>query len=327
MSKFSQRFVVVMILMLAGVQLLCGASAAIERQDPDAVWKEIVSLIDNKRPGEAFLLALRHEKDGDPRIWAFLGDCFSNGDPAAPDFTRAFELYRKAAKSVPYARYRMGAAYAVGRGVPCDKEKAWTLIDDLVTDGFRMNARQVREIQRLLQSSLSEYTDAALKIRFPTVSQKFELSGMSRYFPKKFLGYSLRYDGAGEWIDLYIYDGSRGNVPDGVSPQTLEMLRAAERDVQTMVKMGRYGNFRQRTENQRGILPSQKLDYTWFSFMYDKETEKNLRSVILIFGARGKFFKIRYSGTVEKDVPPEKLPTMVADFLNHLDAALGAETR
>ena len=289
-----------------------------------ATWSEIVSLCKSEQLKAAYQLALLHENDGDPRIWAFLGDCLSYGRGAEKDHRRAFEYYRKASVRIPYAKYRMGLFYAVGTAVPCDKDKAVELMDEAIAAGYRPSARLVRQTHMLLSDKLSEYSDPTLKLRFPSRTPSFSLVYRQRYLNHKALGYSLRYSGHDKWLDLYIYDRGWGVVPDGVSALSAKDLRDAEEAVLTYAKNGVYKNVRDRSAVQRGVLPLSKLEYSWFSFVYDNKPHdaENLRSVILIFGARGKIFKIRYSGVPEKEVPPTRLPTTVADFLTQLDAAL-----
>lgn len=307
--------------------LAFGMAQAVFGEPPvgSEAWSEIVSLVKNRQPEAAYRSALRHENDGDPRIWAFLGDCLSFGRGVESDHKRSFEYYRKASARIPYAKYRMGLFYAVGMAVPCDKERAVELMDEALAAGYRPSARLIQLTHQLLRTELSEYADPALKVKFPSRSPKFELKWLQLYLNRKVLGYSLRYGGNGEWLDLFVYDRGWGSVPNGVSELSARDLRDAEEAVLTSVKNGMYKNFRERTGTRRDVLPLSKLEYSWFSFVYDPLPQKDLRSVILLFGARGKFFKIRYSGKVENGVPPERLPTMLADFLKHLDAALAAE--
>lgn len=312
--------------------LAFGAAPAVRAADAseaqtvkEEVWTRILSLHRDKQYNAAYELALRHENNGDARIWAFLGDCLCFGFGTERDHGRGFGYYRKAAERIPYAKFRMGLFYAVGEVVPCDKDKACDLMWEAMSAGYRPDAKLVMKLSVLLQSKLSEYTDPILKLRFPERSPKFNLMWLQRYPNRRVLGYSLRYGGTGEWLDLFIYDGGLGAVPDGVSPASDKALRDAEAEVMYLVRSGRYGKFRDRTETLRGRLPLSKQDYAWFSFVYDPGRTKDLRSVILIFGARGKFFKIRYTGTPEKGVPAAQLPTMVADFLGQLDSALNAK--
>ena len=291
-----------------------------------ATWSEIVSLVKSKQPGPAYQLALMHENDGDPRIWAFLGDCLSYGDGVEKDHGRAFEYYRKASARIPYAKYRTGLFYATGTAVPCDKDKAVELMDEAIAAGYRPSERLLQQTHILLSDKLSEYTDPKLKLRFPSRSDKFMLTGLQRYLNRK-LGYGLSYGGVNEWLNVYIYDRGWGIIPNGISELSAKDLRDAEEEVLTYAKKGVYRNVRDRSEDQRGVLPLSRLEYSWFSFVYDSKPHnvEGLRSVILIFGARGKFFKIRYSGIPEKGVPPTQLPPMLEDFLKHLDAALTAK--
>jgi len=296
-------------------------------EDKTDAWSSIVSLVKNNQPEAAYQMALSRENDGDPRIWAFLGDCLSYGRGVKPDHARSFEYYRKASVRIPYAKYRMGLFYAVGMAVPCDKDKAVELMDEALAAGYRPSTRLIQQTHILLRTKLSEYADPQLGLRFPSQSPKFSLAYRQPYLNRKVLGYSLRYGGSGEWLDLYIYDRGWGVVPDGVSELSARDLKDAEKAVLAGVKSGNYKNFRDRTENRRGVLPLSKLEYSWFSFAYDNlpSNAEGLRSVILVFGARGKFFKIRYSGKVENGVPPTELPTMVAELLKRLDAALTAK--
>lgn len=317
--------VLVMVLAFGAAAPVFGEQTPGEASAKADVWREIVSLFKGKKLEAACQLALRHENDGDPRIWTFLGDCFRFGYGVKPEHRRSFEYYRKAAERVPYAKYRMGLFYAVGVAVPCDKDKAVELMDAAIAEGYRPSARLVQQTHALLRTELSEYADPALKVNFPSRSPKFELKWHQRYLNPKVLGYSLRYGGEKAWLDLYVYDRGWGIIPNGISELSAKDLRDAEEAVMYGVKHGTYKNFRDRTATLKGVLPLSKLEYSWFSFVYDPEPQKDLRSVILIFGARGKFFKIRYSGAVEKDVPPERLPTMVADILTHLDSTLTAK--
>ena len=307
---------------LSAVRPVHGAQIAIEQSGRAEAWSGIVSLVKNEQLEAAYQLALRHKDDGDPRIWAFLGDCLSYGRGVKPDHGQALEYYRKASERIPYAKYRIGLFYAVGMAVPCDKDKAVELMDEALAAGYRPTPRLVQQTHVLLRTRLSEYADPKLKLRFPSRSPKFELSWSQRYLNHKVLGYSLRYGGSGEWLDLYVYDRGWGVIPNGISELSARDLRDAEEAVLAGVKNGTYKNFRDRIENLRGALPLSKLEYSWFSFTYDPAGVKDLRSVIVVFGARGKFFKIRYSGKVEDGEPPTRLPAMVVDFLNRLDAAL-----
>lgn len=317
--------VLVMVLAFGAVTPVLGAQNSGEASVKADAWSEMVSLFKSKKLEEAYQLALRHESDSDPRVWTFLGDCFSFGYGVKPDHRRSFEYYRKAAERVPYAKYRMGLFYAVGMVVPCDKNKAVELMDEAIAAGYRPSARLVQQTHVLLRTELSEYADPALKVKFPSHSPKFELKWLQRYLNHKVWGCSLRYGGENAWLDLFIYDHGWGVVPNGISTVSDKALAEAEQEVMQLVKNGAYKNFRDRTETQRGVLPQSKLEYSWFSFVYDPRRQEGLRSVILIFGARGNFFKIRYSGAVEKDVSPTQLPTMLEDFLKQLDAALFAE--
>lgn len=310
--------------------MLCGAlqaSANTARSTTSDVVDEIFSLVKNRQPEAAYRLALQHENDGDARILALLGDFLSDGIGVKADRDRAFEYYRKAADRNPYAKFRMGIFYALGIAVPCDKDKACDLIAEAKQAGVKLDFKQERKVHSLLSTELSDYTDPELKLRFPSSSPKFRLSHLQRYLNRRVLGYSLKYESNDEWLDLYIYDRGYDRVPDGVSELSAKELRDAEASVRYCIKEGMYRNFRDRTGNRDGVLPETGLKYTWFSFCYDIEKAAGLRSATLIFGARGKFFKIRYSGKVEKGVPPEQLPTMLADFLKHLDAALAAPVR
>ena len=291
-------------------------------------FDEIVSLVKSRQTEAAYRLALWHEHDGDARISVFLGDCLSYGiGGIKADRDRAFEYYRRAADRVAYAKFRMGIFYAAGIAVPCDKDRACDLMTEAVQAGYKLDFQQSRKAHSLLLTELSDYTDPALKLRFPSSSPKFGLKYLQRYLNRRVLGYSLRYQAADEWFDLYIYDRGYAGVPDGVSEISDKELRDAEASVRYCIKEGMYRNFRDRTGNREGVLPRTGLKYTWFAFCYDTEQAAGLRSAALVFGARGKFFKIRYSGKVEPGVPPEQLPTMPADFLKHLDAALAAPVK
>ena len=319
---------VLTVMALAALQPVCGGQISGEQQSGKTdVWSGIVSLVRDKQPEAAYQLALRHKDDGDPRIWAFLGDCLSYGRGVKSDHKQAFEYYRKASSRIPYAKYRMGLFYAVGMAVPCDKDRAVELMDEAIAAGYRPNARLVQQTHILLRTKLSEYADPRLKLRFPSRSPEFSLIYRQPYLNHKALGYSLRYTGNGAWLDLYVYDRGWGAVPNGISELSARDLRDAEAAVLAGVKNGIYKNLRDRTGNRRGALPLSKLEYAWFSFVYDNQpsSAEGLRSVILVFGARGKFFKIRYSGKVENGASPTELPTMVAEFLKRLDAALAAE--
>ena len=324
MSKLYFGAVLAAVLTFGTVQTVRGEQAAEQSGKADA-WSEIVSLFKSGQSEAAYRLALRHENDGDIRIVCVIGDCLCDGIGTKADTKRAFEYYRKAAERIPYAKFRMGILYAAGEGVPCDKDKALELMDEALAAGFRPNEALAVKAIELLRTGLSEYTDPALKVKFPSRSPKFELKWHQRYLNPKVWGYSLRYRGENAWLDLYIYDHGWGVVPDGVSQLSDKAIADAEDEVRQAVRSGTYKNFRDRTETRKGVLPLSKLEYSWFSFVYDHRANKGLRSVILIFGARGKFFKIRYSGMVEKDVPPDQLPTMVAELLQQLDAALAAK--
>lgn len=312
---------------LAAAGSVHGKQTVAEQSGKAEAWSGIVSLVKNKQPEAAYQLALRHKDDGDPRIWAFLGDCLSYGRGVKPDHDQALKYYRKASERIPYAKYRIGLFYAVGMAVPCDKERAVELMDEALAAGYRPSSRLVQQTHILLRTKLSEYADPKLKLRFPSRSPKFFLVYRQPYLNHKVLGYSLRYSGNGEWLDLYIYDRGWGVIPNGISELSARDLRDAEAAVLAGVKSGAYKNFRDRTETGKGVLPFSKLEYSWFSFVYDNlpSNAEGLRSVVLVFGARGKFFKIRYSGKVESGVPPTQLPTMVDELLKQLDAALTAE--
>lgn len=306
-------------------QSVFGESTPREQSGKADAWSEIASLVKNKQPEAAYRLALKHENDGDARIWAFLGDCLSYGRGTDQDHRRAFEYYRKASERIPYAKYRMGLFYAVGVAVPCDKDRAVELMDEALAAGYRPGDRLIRQTHILLRTNLSEYVDPLLRLRFPSQSPKFSLTYRQLYLNHKALGYSLRYGGSGEWLDLFIYDRGWGVIPNGISELSSKDLRDAEEAVSAYAKRGVYKNIRDRIGTRRDVLPLSKLEYSWFSFVYDPVEAKGLRSVIIVFGARGKFFKIRYSGVPEKGVPSEQLPTMVADFLKRLDAALAGK--
>lgn len=327
MSRRWLGAVVAAVLAFGTVQTVFGEPSPGGQPRNDATWSEIVSLVKSKQPGPACQLALLHENDGDPRIWAFLGDCLSYGQGIEKDHRRAFEYYRKASARIPYAKYRMGLFYATGTAVPCDKDKAVELMDEAIAAGYRPSSRLIRQTHVLLRTPMAEYADPALKLAFPSSSATFQMRFLQRYLNSRTSGYSLRYGAPREWLDLFVYDGGLNVVPDGVSAVSAEELGKAEKAVLFGVEKGMYKNFRDRTATRKGVLPASKLEYAWFSFVYDNKPQnaEGLRSVILIFGARGKFFKIRYSGVVEKGVSPEQLPTMVADFLKHLDAALAAK--
>ena len=178
------------VMALAAVQMVCGGQVSGGPDGTDA-WSGIVSLVKDKRAEAAYQLALRHKDDGDPRIWAFLGDCLSYGRGVKPDHKQSFEYYRKASARIPYAKYRMGLFHAVGMAVPCDKDKAVELMDEALASGYRPSARLVQQTHILLKTKLSEYADPKLKLRFPSRSDKFMLTGLQRYLNRKALGYSL----------------------------------------------------------------------------------------------------------------------------------------
>ena len=299
--------------------LVCGVFPAVfagEKAAPGAFAK-IAALVRKA----AHRLAHRYENRDDPRVWAFLGDCLrEKGDGVG-----AAKYYRKAAARLPYAKFRLGGLYAAGNGVPCDKDKACELMTEALEAGYAVDSESsASDLLAMMCTPLRDYTDPKLKLHFPAQSPKFKLVLLVRP-PERRLGYCLVYEGMGsegEHTDLWVCGDGDVVVPDGLSPITEKKLKEPEEEVSLFARFEFCKNVRERTATQKGRLPLSGLDYAWYSYLYDRGGKVGWRSVTLIFGARGKSFMLRYSGAVEKDVPSEKLPTMVADLLQHLDAAL-----
>ena len=287
MSKTWLYMPLVAVLAFGAAAPVFGAQTPSEESVKAEAWSEIVSLFKGKKLEAAYQLALRHEIDGDPRIWAFLGDCLSFGRGVESDHKRSFEYYRKASARIPYAKYRMGLFYATGTAVPCDKDKAVELMDEAIAAGYRPSARLVRQTHILLSDKVSEYVDPKLKLRFPSRSEKFRIKSFDRFLNRRTSGYGLSYAGADEWLNVYIYDRGWGVIPNGISELSARDLRDAEEAVSAYAKSGAYKNVRDRTETQRGVLPLSKLEYSWFSFVYDPAGAKDLRSVIVVLGVEG----------------------------------------
>ena len=116
--------------------------------------------------------------------------------------------------------------------------------------------------------------------------------------------------------------------------KTQKEIEQAAMVVKYMEQMGRYKNIREASSKGNGKLKASGLDYSWQSFCYDPEDRKDLWSVILAFGARGKIIKYRYTSPIRVLLQGDEkaidellkkeafLPPMMTFILNMMDQEL-----
>ncbi|BAU92528.1 hypothetical protein MPPM_3923 [Methylorubrum populi] len=116
------------------------------------------------------------------------------------------------------------------------------------------------------------------------------------------LGYSVVYTN-GRWkADIYVYDGSVANIPDGPSSPTVTgQLAQAATDIGTAVAQGVY-----RGSEDRGAVrvpgpAGARLACRGFTI--DHPALGPTESLLCLTGLRGKFVKFRLSGPAAKQPP------------------------
>jgi Sel1 repeat len=138
--------------------LLCGAVHAQEYSlaEAQAAW-------DRGDPGTARKHWQALADSGDIAAINNLGHLYENGIGVEKDFSKSFELYRRAAESgMPVGQFNLGEAYALGRGPKADNIEAlkWYMLAANGGDADASSAAQ------RLQSSmpLDEQGEAALRM-------------------------------------------------------------------------------------------------------------------------------------------------------------------
>ena len=292
------------ILLTAWLILALGGLAAAEPADepdddggPLTPWEEIVVAFRNGDLDAAFKKAREHEKSGDPDIICFLGDCYRNGAGTPVDGAAAMRCYKRVS-DISYARFAMGCLYVNGNGVPVDKEKARKLIESAIADGMTFSAEMHASIIDWLRSKVKRYRDAALTVTFPEQAGDLQLKTRTLYMPAKKLGYSLDYKSSDGYLNLYIYNQAIADIPDGLPQVTLDELSGTFEEIAYLAKKGMYRNVRARTGVKRGELKKSRLPFAWEGFVYDFSDDfPGARTYILVFSAKKRFFKIRYTQT------------------------------
>ena len=320
--------------------LVLGASLAVAGESVPAqakaksTWDLVSELLEENRESDAFQLALKHKDEDDPRLICFLGSCYVKGKVVKQNTAEALRYFRRSENEVPLAKYYVGLFYALGENLQRDLDKGWSLMSEAIERGVRLTNKEEERLIQLLTNELSEYYDPELKLRFPGGDSG--LKSISRYLPKSLLGYSLRYAYASgnAKLDLYVYNPTSTPVPDGVSDATQKEIENAAMAVKYFEKMGRYKNIREAKSRGNGKLKESGLEYSWQSFCYDPGEQKDLWSVILTFGARGKIIKLRYTSPIKTLLQGDEadinklldqeafLPPMVTLILDRLDVEL-----
>ena len=145
------------------------------------------------------------------------------------------------------------------------------------------------------------------------------------------LGYSLRYNGNGEWADVYVYDGGQEDIGEGA---TAAAKGQAEQHLQFMLGRERRGELEDLRMPEAGtVVKIGGIRYFTAGVQYTETRRvpvKEVDSTVAVTGRAGLFVKVRYSrprgeGFMEAKGMTETLKALLRDLSGVISAEAGAE--